>query len=577
MPRTLRAKAKAVIDVLVQRGAKGVAALLLLPVVFGWFSPLAAGWLSLALIGLWLALLPRVYRAYVDAYRESLHQETVDSDLPIDLNDVRTLEVLIQSLGSSDNRQVLHSLELLASHGRGHLVPPLLLYHDDPRVRRATLKVLAETGRADAMPLVERRLSDQDPEVRAAAIRVLASMRHVDACSLMLPRLDEPNPAIRAAAIACVSNLGDEPMAARAGEALRDMLRDERTECRKEAARCLGALAEPTYRDELLQLLYDRDSGVVREAISSVRRRLARDGGLSLYLPTLVSLLRDRRLKHDVREALIAFGEGAIPALVHFLNDPDEHVWVRRAIPKTLSRIGTPAARFALIENLGQQSDAFLRRKIIEALGSDAPDRGALPSDFEPLAEEIRTEAKRYLQTLCDLDSLDGGRSRADDLLCRLLRERLDDHLSNMFGLLAILHSPEHMRAAQRSLAADAQSRANALEYLDNTLSGSLRRTVLAAIDDQPLRDKLQDAERLLGVDRLDPAAALRRYLEDPQPGDTDRSFLAAAALHRVYTDGLSSLYPEVRRLAGGGAHEFVIETARWVAARLESSAEARS
>ena len=47
--------------------------------------------------------------------------------MPIDFTDASTLEVLVESLGSQDPRQVLHSLDLLASHGRSRLVPPLLL------------------------------------------------------------------------------------------------------------------------------------------------------------------------------------------------------------------------------------------------------------------------------------------------------------------------------------------------------------------------------------------------------------------------------------------------------------------
>ena len=139
-----------------------------------------------------------------------------------------------------------------------------------------------------------------------------------------------------------------------ASRALRDMLQDPQPATRLEAARCLGAVYEPSYRDDLLQLLYDPEKSVVREAIASARRRIRRDEDPSIYMPTLISLLRDRQLKHEVRESLIAFGEIAIPALVHFLNDADEHVWVRRAIPKTLIRIGSPAARDALIESLAR-------------------------------------------------------------------------------------------------------------------------------------------------------------------------------------------------------------------------------
>ena len=570
VPAALRVKAKAVIDVLVQRSAKGLAAFLLLPVVFGWLSPVDVGWLSLALIAAWLAAVPRVYRRYVDAYRESLRHETVDTSLPIDLNNASALEALVQSLGSPDSRQTLHALELLASHGRGHLVPPVLLHHEDPRVRRETLKVMAATQREDALPLVEERLRDSDPEVRAEAIRVLASLRHVDAGSLMLPRLDEPDPAIRAAAIACIATLGDARLEGRADRALREMLADPRPGTRIEAARCLGALSEPAYRDELLQLLYDRQPAVVVEAISAVRRRLERDGGSSIYMPTLISLLRERQLKHEARESLIAFGEIAIPALVHFLNDVDEQVWVRRAIPKTLVRIDSPAAPRALLESLDGQADPYLRRKIIEALDSAPAGEAVSPAGTAAITAQVREETARYLEVLADLDGLATGSSGSPSLLRRLLEERLEGHLQNVFGLLALLYEPRPIWAAHRSLtASDSATRGHALEYLDNTLTGDLRQMVFAAIEAQPLADKLERARRLFGVRRRTREEVVERHLEGSAATDADAGFLTAAALDGICSERLATLYPRVHRLAAEAEDPFVTETARWAERRI--------
>ena len=63
----------------------------------------------------------------------------------------------------------------------------------------------------------------------------------------------------------------------------------------------------------------------------------------------LISLLENRRLKADAREALVAFGESVIPILVHFMNDPGESILVRRALPMTLARIDAPGTVEALV------------------------------------------------------------------------------------------------------------------------------------------------------------------------------------------------------------------------------------
>ncbi|MEE8522587.1 MAG: Npt1/Npt2 family nucleotide transporter, partial [Thermoanaerobaculia bacterium] len=56
LPYDMRLRAKAILDVFIRRSAKGLAALLLLPVAFGLLTPVGAGWLTLGLVAVWLAL-----------------------------------------------------------------------------------------------------------------------------------------------------------------------------------------------------------------------------------------------------------------------------------------------------------------------------------------------------------------------------------------------------------------------------------------------------------------------------------------------------------------------------------------
>ena len=105
-------------------------------------------------------------------------------------------------------------------------------------------------------------------------------------------------------------------------------------------------------------------------------------------------------------------------------------------------------------------------------------------------------------------------------------------------------------------------------EYLDNTLSGELRRNVMAGVDDTPLREKLRRADKMFGVSRTSKTETLGGFLGAPVGGDRDGAAMTAAALYTIYADGVSDLYPRV-----GAASEiddsFVQETAIWVARRL--------
>ena len=278
------------------------------------------------------------------------------------------MTTLVESLGSSDPRTVLHSLELLSSSGEGRLVPPVLLHHDSAEVRRKTLDILAETGRKDAAHMVEQALGDEDAEVRTGAMRTLTQLRKERAAELMLQHLDESDPRLRASAVVSLLGNGEADGRDRAEEVFTEMVADDDPKVRAEIAGALGQVGDPVASDVLVQLLYDREQKVVQAAIDAVRRRFERSGPNPLYATILISLMGNRRLKHEAREALVAQGEAAMEPLLLFMRSPDEQIWVRRAVPKSIALIGSQAAVDSLIESL-DASDAMLRTKIVEALG----------------------------------------------------------------------------------------------------------------------------------------------------------------------------------------------------------------
>jgi HEAT repeat protein len=508
----------------------------------------------------------------------------MDAGDSINLSDIKTLELLVRSLGSSDEKQVMHSLDLLGAHGKESLVPPLLLYHDSAQVRLQTLDILERAGRSDSTDLIERCLGDEDAEVRAEAARVLASLHGRDVCELMLPRLHLGDSGVRAGAIACIANHGDAEMQAEAAEALRNLLSDASSSTRQDAVKAIGAIHDPMFQEHLIKLLYDPDSEVVREAVQAVRRRVRRDGYNPIYVPTLSALLQHRRVKHDVREALIAFGEDALPTLAHYLNDEGETKWVRRALPKTIAAIGTPAAVHALTESLLDNSDSFLRCKVLEAI-STLP-RALLQPSLSPILEEaIRVEAVGYLECLVDLHAL-GFEQRAHisgprvlwrkdapppHLLERLLIERSEDHVSNMFSLLAAIFPPKDVRAAHTSVTSDqSKLRSHALEYLDNTLSGEVRSTVFAAIGDQPLQKKLDTAAGSFGIAPSDEVQTLEKWLTADPTSHSDASNMVIAAIYSIYSEQITQLYSKVDQLRTTSEATVIAETAAWVGGRVQ-------
>lgn len=581
VPARERVGAKAYIDVLVHRFAKGVAAVLLLTVTFGWLTPLEISALSVVLCVVLYGCTYRAQRQYVLALRDGLLDDTGSGDTTerIDLNDVTTLEILVESLGSSEGGRVLQGIDLLAANDRHKLVSPLLLHHHDPSVRLRTLQVLAEGRIEDALPLVEMRLGDEEPEVRAEAVRAFATLSGRAGPQFMSRRLRDPDARVRSAAINNLLLHGDEELKEEARSALEELMSDEHASVRAEAANALGGIDDGGLHLLLVQLLYDREPEVVRSAIGSVRR--GAQGGVPspLFVPILISLLRDRRLKHAAREALVAMGDGVIPALVHFMNDAGEQIWVRRGLPKTIAAFGSRAAFDTLFDALEGAQDLLLRSKIVEALAKAPP--GYVSSKLVDRA--LEGECRRYSKAMVRLVGL----SSPDDyrlsgarwewlpgvrtsLLQRFLDEQRLEHLRNCFRLLGIGGRQDDLGVARERLLSDnPKGRAKALEYLDNTLDGSRRQRLMDLIDDQPLAQRLQAIERAHGLRPRGATDTLSELLVGHEIRDEAAQWLVAAAVQTVLEDAVTPLYARVRALAKSAADELVRETAEWAVEAL--------
>ena len=590
VPAAQRVEAKGYVDVLIHRFGKALGAVLLLTVTVGWVTPIQATWFTLFLVGAWLSLTVRAKQHYVDALRRGLNDRNAflesesSSDLDIDPNDVNTLEILVESLGSADEARVVGSLELLRNHGRSRLVPPLLLHHDHPDVRRMTLEIMVDAERRDAVPLIERCVGDDDPDVRAKAIGALARLSGQEGVELMQRRLDDSDPRVRSAAATCVMTQGDESQQARAEKVLVEMVSDADPATRVEAAKALGALPEPTLQQHVIGLLFDSEHRVARSMVVALRSRMARPGRTPIYVPILISLLRDRRLKHDTRDTLVAYGPSVLPALSHFLNDDNEQVWVRRAIPKTIAEFGGRGAAGVLYESLPHCEDSMQRAKIVEALCGlpvHECDRGRVTS-------ALRDLVRRYFECVCALESLerDGpeGEAGAADaltmatrnrdarppLVVELLREERQTHLRTLGMLLGLLvpdvEAEQLIMRAKGSAAR--RRRSQALEYLDNVLEGELRDDLLLAFDDLPQSQRVEDARQRFSIPAHDGESALG-WLLDRAAGHEAERWLAAAAAYRVGERQVVALYPKVLALQHNEHSRLVRETAEYVASRM--------
>ena len=595
LPVEVKYQAKPLIDVTVDRLAKGVGALMLLVMVQKWGLGLSwpqLSYASVTMMVIWATFALRARREYMLTFRRSIEQQDVrPAEVRPEAADPATVETLVAELAHPEPRRVLYAIELLESLDRRRLVTPLLLAHEDAAVRQRVL-TLAESVEPEFVdrwvPGVQRALTDADGGVRIAAVRALASLRGQAASEVMRPFLASPDPALAIAATVALASSSDENDVTLAEDVLRHFssdLREQNAEVRVHVAQALGDIKNPRFRALVVPLMFDADVTVAKAAIESAGTLGAGD---FLFVPPLVSLLRHRRLKAHARAVLVGFGQDVVAPLAYFMADPEEDIWVRRHVPATLALLPSPASVTALLAALND-TDGFLRFKAIMALAHLRREHPEVAIDPEAVKKHVASEAARSFSALtlhynlfgppspeasafaeAPADRSAGRALNPDCLLARALDEKRERALNRAFQLLSLIFPPNDVAAVKHSLEdRDAKNRSRAAEYLDNLLSGDIRKRVMLLVDDMPAEERIRKGNVMYKTRTRDVEDTVAQLLHD------DDQSVASAAIHLVEAQKMWSLADDLEHvLAHRDARDLhVFEAASWALAanRMDS------
>jgi AAA family ATP:ADP antiporter len=561
LPTDLKYRAKPFIDVTMDRFSKAAAAILCLVVIKPWGLGLdwrQLSYASLTMMGVWIVVALVARREYLRSFRASLDARAIaPGSIRTPVADAATVETLVEELSNPDAAAVIYAIEMLEALDKRHLVSPLLLHHESPRVRVRALAALDATRPDIAVRWrgrVEQIVHDADVDVRAAALRALAVLSNEEASVTVRRFIDDPEPRVAAAAATLLSQ---SPVATDVDTAEATLMRlasdtrDAGAERRTAAAEALARIHHPRFRVLLLPLLYDDDVQVVRAAIRSARALGAQDG---LFLPGLLTLLGHRHLKSEARDALVGYGAAIVPALRHVLLDTREEAWVRRHVPATLGHLPSQASLDALTAALGD-ADGFLRHKVITALVRVCHAQPHLQTATPVFEKAALREASRYCNHLTLQYNFRQHPSAEGSLLERALDDKLHRTIDRLYRLLGLLQPAEDLAAVRDAIEhGDPRRRAAALEYLDNVLGAVVRKRVLPLLDESPMADKVRHAMQVLSTRPRGIEDTLAQLVHD------DDHVVAAAAVQFVKEQRVWALADDLTYAA-----EHVSKVRRWV------------
>ena len=567
----VKRRVKTFLDVVLQRLGDSAAGLIAL--FYALFimqsNPASLAYFSLGLILLWAMFIFALRSGYVEALRTGLEAQTITWEGgDINYADKKTIEAVLQNLQLEDERAVLFALDLAENLDAAVIAPRLplkLLQHPSPLVRSRSLKLFAASTDPEKLKEIVRLLEDENGEVQAEAINVVCAIRKEDAIPVMRPYLESPDPRVQRSAIECLLHHGDTEIREVAMASFRKLIANPGTDGaagRMEAARLMGEVNDPEFPGYLSKLIREESSiPVIQEALAAAGKR--KDPTL---LRDVITRLGCPKTKGWARQALIEYGAAAVETLREALLDSNVSRDIRLGIPRTLSKIASPAALDALLSGLNQE-DGSLRYRIIVGLAEMVRRLPNLRIDRPVIEMAIVAEASRYYHRFLTFFVLfgDGNNHSMNNgsLLHQALLENMEREKERVLRLLSLVYPPEDIGSATAALHSGSRAKqAQAIEFLDNLLTGDVKRYVFPLFDDAPGAELFQKFLALLGLRSFDRETAFQELLKQ------DDVWLKAATLWEIGLRGLRDFRGEIQQYLNS-KNPVLKETAALVLSRI--------
>ena len=396
------------IDTLGQRGGQAVASLFLLGLpLLPETHRMGAATIGLAIVGVaWVQATWVLRRRYVQRFQRELGEGRV-SATSLGRLDLASAEILVAALGSSNVREVLTALDVLAASERLRLIPALILYHPDPVVVRAALRLLSTVRRPDVDALLPFLLRHADDQVRATAAELWSRAEHP--ADALRAAAQDPSPKVRGSALIALS-------ATDAGGDARTRLAEIAAGPDIEGRRALAWAIGNAPRADLIPVI---ETLFASGDIETRRELLRAAPGLPTPPPELISqlisLLVEPRLRPGVRDALVAMGAPALAELERLLLSPDTPYPLARELPAGIARFPPESAAAPLLRRLVQARGGLDRFRSLRALNQLRRTHPRLPLDAGALASALELELRSVFRTrMLRLAGLDLGIGRSE-------------------------------------------------------------------------------------------------------------------------------------------------------------------
>ncbi|MBC2838551.1 Npt1/Npt2 family nucleotide transporter [Robiginitalea sp. SC105] len=503
LPLEVKQRTKYFIDVVVDSLATGVAGLFLIGMINGLdLNNYYVVGLVLLLALVWVLMIYKVRVTFYQAFRDNLGMAVAaPARRGKGQKKASMLGIMRQVLRTGEEKQRLYMLGKLAENPDPRLATEVqaLLGHPSMAIRTAAIRILYYLDPQSMPTNIPALLAEQDPVMTQAVVDFLLLHANQSPGFLFEKYLEHPDPLLRQCALLALSREArdNRELASQFdlhGRLRRALAASDPGEVNSFLLRSIGAAAFRDGYPMLHKALSSDQPDQVQVAIAGA--------GLSMdteFLEPLLGLLAQKDYRKAATDSLAVLGPGIAPLIAEGVRTGKWSLETCRFIPDVFKALGTQTA----VDQLFRLFDAFdlgIRVEVVRALGAIRTDRPYLRFDRMKVVRRIHDECRLYQQTLTAMHSQiigsyrnrrrGGGPVTPEEkkyrtALLDLLESRLEAGLERIFGLLGLKYPVADMQRAYQGMVSSRDSdRSRSLEFLDNLLTGTLRRRLLPILEE---------------------------------------------------------------------------------------------
>ena len=511
LPFDLKNKTKSFIDVVVDSIATGIAGFLLIFVVKGLDLPsyyIAA--IVIVLVGVWVSFIFKVRKEYYKTFRKNLevltdYSEKSPKPMGKKVSVVKGMRNVFQS---GTEEQILFMLGKLMEINDKRFEKDVeqLLEHPSTKIRTAAIQNLYFLNTATMISNVNPLLYSDDEDLTVATLEYLLLHAEKDRSLVYDRYLDSENRRISNAALYCLAKESRNNEILKDTYALHNRISDQikripvengEKDSLKFLLKTIGAANSQSHFPIISKYLNDTRPEIAGAAI--IAASLGKD---NCFIIPLIEFLPQKKFRKLATDALIGYGRTMVPLLTNITIERLVSLETCRLIPGVLQNFAlqeTVRSLFMLMED----SDLTIRLESIRALSEIRKQHPKLTFNKYRIVALIYEECKLHHSTLSAMHTqiIISYRNRtkakreisdeerdARTSLLEILERRLDAGLERIFKLLGLRYPQKDIEIAYEGLVSQKQeARTNAIEFLDNLLTGELKRALLPIIEESAL------------------------------------------------------------------------------------------